>query len=123
MKLQLPDVRAAGFFGERIANGRGGFVAENILDLFGTIGVALEQDVNGSAELFEPGVGVEERLAAIATLDTVEVGRQGEAAPPHFEEILLKCLSCVAHAFILSVKRAGSSRRQCLSRPKILPGI
>ena len=67
-------------------------VGEDVLDLgrAGGAGGWLDQGGDGLGELGEARVGLEKCFAALGAGDAVEVGGEGQAAPAHFQEVLIE---------------------------------
>jgi hypothetical protein len=82
--------------------GRRGHVTEDHLDALGAVGSFAGQEFEGPAEFLDACVGAEGVGAAGGAGDAVEVGREGEGPPTHFEKLLVEEFFGVGHHFIVA---------------------
>jgi hypothetical protein len=75
----------------------GSAIAEEHLDLFGAISFSVNQNVYRPPKGLETDVVLQHIFAAPGTLDAVQIGRQRQAPPAHFQELLIENLLGVTH--------------------------
>jgi hypothetical protein len=74
---------------------RRGFVAEKILNFFGAIRIRRQENFDSLTKRLQSWVG------GFGSLQAIQVGGEAEAAPTHFQELLIESFFCCGHNILI----------------------
>src|SRR3954470_15461179 len=83
-------------------------VAEDELHALGPIVGGLDEQPQGVSQLLQPRIRFENTRCCTRPRHPIEIGRQGETTPSHFEESLIQHITCARHAGIVSHATQGA---------------